>query len=296
MLITKKLSLHQILAMTWKVDLAMVAFCSVIYLFDTYLFTGFTLPIAFPALMGTAIAFFIGFNSNQAYSRWWEARIVWGGIVNDSRSWARSLVAYNQDSPFSQRMIYRHIVFLYVTVAMLRKETIDKDYLAKYLDAEELAQLNPHEHFANALLNNQAYDLDHLHKNNQLNDFAFAGLNQLLQSFCDGLGKSERINNTPFPITYTYFTQISIWLFITLITMSTSTAVGFPSILLGWLMGFVFNVIHLNGLELVNPFEKGAMAIPISSITRNIEINLLHTLKQQEVPAPLAPINGEYLL
>ena len=167
MLITKKLSLHQILAITWKVDLAMVAFCSVIYVLDTYLFTGFSLPIAFPALMGTAIAFFIGFNSNQAYSRWWEARIVWGGIVNDSRSWARSIVAYNQDPLVSQRMIYRHIAFLYATVAMLRKEAIDKDYLAKYLDADELAQLNPHEHLANALLNIQAQDLISLYKNIQ---------------------------------------------------------------------------------------------------------------------------------
>lgn len=296
MLITKKLSLHQIMAITWKVDLSMVAFCAVIYLCDTHVFTGFSLPIAFPALMGTAIAFFIGFNSNQAYGRWWEARIVWGGIVNDSRSWARSLIAYNSDAQVSKQMIYRHIAFLYATVAMLRKENIDQAYLAKYLTQDEINQLNPHEHLANALLNKQAVDLASLQQSGKISDFAFAGLNQLLQNFCDGLGKSERINNTPFPITYTYFTQLSIWLFIALITMSTSTAVGLPSILLGWLMGFVFNVIHLNGLELVNPFVATSMSVPISSITRNIEINLLHALKHVDVPAPLAPIGGEYLL
>ena len=57
MLIGKNLSLFRILKFTWKIDLLMLAFCGVIYLMDAYWWVSFKLPIAFPALMGTAIAF-----------------------------------------------------------------------------------------------------------------------------------------------------------------------------------------------------------------------------------------------
>jgi putative membrane protein len=76
--------------------------------------------------------------------------------------------------------------------------------------------------------------------------------------------------------------------------MSTASIVGLPSIILGWLMGFVFNVIHLNGMSLVNPFELTPSTIPIATITRNIEINLLQMLKEKDIPAPLEPLYNLY--
>src|SRR3546814_12751991 len=41
------------------------------------------------ALFGTAIALFMGFRTNAAYARWWEARTLWGALINASRSLAR---------------------------------------------------------------------------------------------------------------------------------------------------------------------------------------------------------------
>ncbi|NNL03203.1 MAG: hypothetical protein HKP39_13090, partial [Eudoraea sp.] len=38
------------------------------------------------ALIGTAVAFVIGFQNNAVYGRIWEARKIWGGIVNTSRT------------------------------------------------------------------------------------------------------------------------------------------------------------------------------------------------------------------
>jgi putative membrane protein len=96
MLIKHKLTLRQIFYFTWKVDLMLLICCTIVYFIDTYwLSMHISIPVAVSAVLGTAIAFFIGFNNNQAYDRWWEARIIWGGLVNDSRSWARSLLYYN---------------------------------------------------------------------------------------------------------------------------------------------------------------------------------------------------------
>jgi len=80
------------------------------------------LPIS---VIGTAVAFYVGFKNNQAYDRMWEARKIWGGIVNDSRSWGMMIDAYITDlftsnqidqeelQQIKKRLIYRHIGWLY---------------------------------------------------------------------------------------------------------------------------------------------------------------------------------------
>ena len=125
MLIAQNIRLSRILINTWKVDLIMIASCTVTYFARTFLIAHhLDIPSIIPSVLGTAIAFFIGFNNNQAYDRWWEARKIWGSLVNDSRSWARSLINYTDDSPDTQkivvRMIKRHIAFLYCLKGALR--------------------------------------------------------------------------------------------------------------------------------------------------------------------------------
>lgn len=294
MLIGKNLSLFRILKITWKIDLLMIGFCGLVYLLDTYWLLSFKLPIAFPALMGTAIAFFIGFNNNQAYNRWWEARMIWGGIVNDSRSLARNLVAYSLDNHAAKRIVRRHIGFLYALTASLRKYKQDENHL-QYITSDDVEKLKFISHIPNGLLSIQAQEIKDLRAKQQITDFEFTILNRLIENLCDAMGKSERINNTVFPINYLFFTKLFIWLFIALITMATNS-VGAAAIILGWVMGFVFNTINLNGLNLMNPFEHQPSGVPISSITRNIEINLLQEIGADNIPDPLPVIHGEYIL
>lgn len=80
------------------------------------------LPIS---VVGTAVAFYVGFKNNQAYDRLWEARKIWGAIINSSRAWgsiAKSFVTdkfvegkIDQETLFKhrKRIIYRHIAWLY---------------------------------------------------------------------------------------------------------------------------------------------------------------------------------------
>ena len=93
-----------------------------------YVFTGWNI-LAIPwlpiSVIGTAVAFYLSFKNNQSYDRLWEARKIWGGIVNSSRSWGSMVRAYVRDhrgeDQFSEneirstirRLIYRHIAWLY---------------------------------------------------------------------------------------------------------------------------------------------------------------------------------------
>ncbi|WP_027391455.1 bestrophin family protein [Aquimarina latercula] len=80
------------------------------------------LPVS---VIGTAVAFYVGFKNNQAYDRMWEARKIWGGIVNDSRTWGMMVDGFvtnlfssekasgKEIHDIKQRLIYRHIAWLY---------------------------------------------------------------------------------------------------------------------------------------------------------------------------------------
>ncbi len=298
MLLKQNLGLYRFIKITWRLDILMLCLCTLVYFVDTTLLPGLHIPVALATLMGTALAFFIGFNNNQAYDRWWEARIIWGGLVNDSRSWARSILQYAQnekDGEIQRRMILRHIGFLYALKASLRRMN-DNQY-KKFLSKDEIDKVASYANVPNAILDEQAADLQRLSDLNMIDGYRFLGLDGLLKNFCDGMGKSERINNTVFPTTYIYFTRLFIWLLMLIVTMAISEEVGPAAIFFGWAIGFVFHISHLNGMNIINPFELKAPAIPLDSITRTIEINLLQALQEKDIPAPVqAANNNEYIL
>lgn len=296
MLLAQNIRISRILRNTWQVDLIMIASCTGAYLVREYLIANhYSIPAIIPSLLGTAIAFFIGFNNNQAYDRWWEARKVWGALVNDSRSFARSLLNYvDDDQEIAKRMIYRHIAFLYALKTNLRGGINDCN--VRYLTETDQAAISGNNNLHNAILNLQSADLQLLSKNGQIDGFRFIEINGLLVRFSDSMGMSERIKNTVFPTTYSYMTKVFIWLFVVTFTLVISEGAGVYSIFLGWLIGFVFVSTQINGMSLVDPFMNNSASIPLNQITRTIEINLLQMMGATEVPEPVKPINGEYVL
>jgi len=296
MLLVQNIRLTRILRNTWQVDLIMIASCTGAYLVREYLIAHhFEIPVIIPSLLGTAIAFFIGFNNNQAYDRWWEGRKIWGALVNDSRSFSRSLLTYTSDADTTAvRMIHRHIAFLYVLKASLRNATDEN--VSKYLSEEDVEEISHHTNMHNALLIIQARDLQTLYQADKIDGFKFMDINGMIVRFTDSMGMSERIKNTVFPTTYTYLTKVFIWLFVVSFTLVISQSAGVYAIFLGWLIGFVFVSTQINGMSLVDPFLNNSSGVPLNQITRTIEINLLQMLNETEIPEPIKAINDEYIL
>lgn len=302
MLIANNIRLSRMLKDTWQVDLIMIATCTIFYFFHFFLLRHhFDIPAIVPTVLGTAIAFFIGFNNNQAYDRWWEARRIWGGLVNDSRSWARDVMMYVSSDTLpdaelkaiQQEMIYRHIAFLYQLKCNLRGDnSVVKSYISE-AGQEEISRQNNHH---NALLQIQSRQLQHIYKQGLIDGYQFLQMDSLLIKFCDEMGMCERIKNTVFPTTYNYLTKVFIWLFVIALELVTVQSMGAWSIFMSWLLGFVFVSTQINGMNLVNPFENKASGVPINQITRTIEINLLQMMGEKDIPPPITPVNDEYVL
>lgn len=59
------------------------------YVYEYLGFTHIDLTMSISTVLGISVSLLLGFRTNAAYDRWWEARKVWGGIVNDSRTFVR---------------------------------------------------------------------------------------------------------------------------------------------------------------------------------------------------------------
>jgi ion channel-forming bestrophin family protein len=304
MLIKHDLNIKRVLTGTWKGLLFSLFTCAVIYYInEIWLSNIFDFPDFVPAVLGTALAFFIGFNNNQAYDRWWEARKIWGALVNDSRTWAREVVNYVQDSDklhgddlaqVKREMVKRHIAFLYVLKAFLRKSG-DQSY-KQYLSEKDLDAIGQHTNKHNAILSQQANALNLLYGNGNISSPKFIEMNKMLTAFSDEMGASERIRNTVFPATYNYYAKAFIWVFIYSATMTMGNNIGVWAVMFGTLLGYVFLTIQKIGQLLVNPFDSVPSGVSLDQITRTIEINLLEMLGEKNIPKPIEVINNEYVM
>ncbi|MCT4622231.1 MAG: hypothetical protein N4A46_01315 [Schleiferiaceae bacterium] len=304
MLLKKNVNINQVIEGTWENFLFILITCILTYFLNKFVFHNlFDVPGLLPTILGTALSFFIGFNNNQAYDRWWEARKIWGALVNDSRSWARQVFHYvskseelNDDKVQSakKRMIHNHIAFLYALKENLRNEQ-DQTYLG-YLDSNDVEKIKSESNKANAILGLNNGVLNNIHKLDGIDGFQFLALNEMLVNFSNEMGKSERIKNTVFPTTYSYYTRMFIWVFIFSATLSMSQTIGPWAILIGLLIGYVFLTTYKIGASLVNPFENIPTGVSITQITRTIEINMLETLKEAEIPKPAESVDGIYIM
>jgi len=278
-------------------------------------------------LVGTAAAFLIGFKNTQTYNRTWEARQIWGAIVNSSRTWGILVKdTVNGGDDEIRKLFYRHFAWLTALRYQLRefrtwettqlasniefsnfytvpeKETKLEDELQKYLSQDELNYILTKKNKAAQLVAMQSAHLRRLKDSGKLSELDFIELQRTLSAFHENQGKSERIKNFPYPRQFATVNQMFVRLFIAILPFGIiqefsklSTSVGeyfvWATVPCTVIVAFVFHLMERIGEATENPFEGGANDVPISAISRGIEIDLRDMLNEKDLPSPLAPKN-----
>ena len=332
MITAKRLDIFKIVKLSLSHIIWLIAGSSLITSLYFLKILTFSIPWVPVSVIGTAVAFFVGFKNNQAYDRMWEARKIWGGIVNSSRTWGIQVNGYisglqnnkmekNELQKIKQRLIYRHIAWLYTHRNQLLESkewehgtsnhSIDQSVtkfqnklglnlfteeassvkMSTYIDVKELDYLKQVNNKATQIINNQSCDLSDLREDNTLDDIRYYALMKTLGQFYELQGKNERIKNFPLPRQYanlsSYFTGIFLLLLpFTLIPelMSKGTFGVWWSIPIVTLIGWVYIMMELISEYTENPFEGLPNDIPMLSMCRSIEIDLREMLKETEIP------------
>lgn len=248
------------------------------------------MPPSIPGFIGTAISILLSFKIGQSYDRWWEARKVWGAIVNDSRSLVLQLQALVDEGNQTviRRMAFRQIAWCYCLGQSLRGLSPTEN-LAPLLNDEEMAVISGHNNKPLALLSLHCRDLQDLRRNQQLDLFAHIQIDQTLVRLCDAQGKAERIKTTVFPVTYGYFLHGIIYLFVITLSLSLKDVPFRFELPLLLAISMAFFLLEKSATHMQNPFENRPTDTAVTAIARTIEINLKQLVGESEVPPPLAP-------
>lgn len=248
------------------------------------------IPLTIPALLGTVISLLLGFRSNQAYDRWWEARHIWGAIVNESRTLARQVLTFTDIVEegddvhlFRERIIRRQIGWCFSLGQALRGNPALHG-LDGYLNRKELEAVSHYDNVPSALLDQHGRDLKRALENGWINRYQQVELDRTVTRLCDAMGKCERIKHTVFPSTYSLYIHFSLLLFITLLPFGVIEYFGFLEIPLVMAVSASFLLIEKMAIHLQDPFENKPTDTPMTAIARNIEKNLRQMLRDQEMP------------
>lgn len=263
------------------------------------------LPVIPVTILGGALAIFIAFKNNSAYDRWWEARKIWGAMVNSSRLMATEVMSLmtlkhvnengNTDDlkATQKRMIYRQIAWVN-SMRMALREQPEWQVLEPYLEKEEYEQMLKAPNKSTFLNHRNGMDLERALSKGYIEDFRHMAMVGLIRDFYDQQGMNERIKKTVFPFYYTYFTKVFLWLFIIILPFALVHTMNYVSIPLSVAISFVFYIIDKLGNITEDPFENRAADIPMTAICKTIEIDLRYILGETDLPDGARPEYSRY--
>lgn len=271
MYVGKKFSFSTLWFFAWRNILAMFALSSFVYFSYEWLNWKFiAIPFLPVATIGTAVAFYVGFKNNSSYERLWEARRIWGGITNTSRSWAAiviNLLERDEDSQtaseIKKELIYRQMAWTNVLRVQLRRrinwnyeskvDELSVDFVTKHIpqvlcepEIEELLieftseaetkALKTKANIAAHLLKQQIKTVTKLKQINLIDTFEHQTLMQHVTECYNQQGAAERIKTFPFPRQYANFSVIFVYIFMFLLPFGLVREMSALGILSSWLL------------------------------------------------------------
>jgi len=180
-----------------------------------------------------------------------------------------------------------------------RDSTLETD-LQPYINEHDFEYVIGKDNKQTALLYLQSHHLRELKERGVIWGFAFLELEGVLQELC----KSERIKNFPYPRHYATLNHLFMWIFVLLLPLAlvpqfdeigSGLLEKYPIAgdLFVWLaipfyvvVAWIFHTMERVGRTGENPFEGTVNDVPISTISRGIEIDLRQNLGESNDEIP----------
>jgi putative membrane protein len=252
------------------------------------------------SLFGSAIGIIVAFRNQSSYGRWWEARTLWGALVNNSRSWARQVTTVmmplndaeaGELKTMQRRLVYHQIAYMHALRQHLRGLEPWEE-LVPLLSEQELVELRDQKNVPLAIQQQMGTLLRHCQVRGWIDLGNWLALDQNLDDLVDAQGGAERIKNTPMPKQYDYFPQLFVQMYCMMLPLGLVQNMGWYTPLGSTLVGFIFLALDKIGRDLDDPFENNIYDVPLTSITTTIEINLRQLLGETVLPTAGTPVSG----
>ena len=247
-------------------------------------------------LLGIALSLFLGFRNNASYQRWWEARGLWGQLVYDARSLCRQALSYiDEDNPIGRdtqrRLIHLSIAFTHAVRHRLRNTSPWED-IERFVDPKYHSKMRQAKNLPDYLMRLMGKELGHCRKQHLLSEQMVQNMDERLNSMTVVLAACERIHNTPLPFAYTLLVHRTTYLYCFMLPFGLVSSLGWVTPLICSVIAYTFFGLDALSEELELPFGLADNQLPLTALSRTIEINLLEALGETDLPADISPIKG----
>lgn len=241
-----------------------------------YLFPSASLPIGPFEYGGLIMGLILVFRINAGYDRWWEARKLWGNVVNQSRNLAIILVNYTNHE--AKDWIFK-ITNMISALPYLMKDNLrgktDLQDISQLINVNDIRKLNESIHRPITLASMMAHELQIARNNHGLDSFAFLRAQEQIEHIIDAHGACERILNTPMPFVMAIKSRRFILIFLLMLPFALANASLFISPLIAGIVSYALFSLDQIGVELQNPFsEENLSHLPLDNICKNIANNI----------------------
>lgn len=308
MITRKQMKLKTALRFSWKILLysfgcALAAYL-IYLLFDV---SHISIPPSVVAILGAALAIILAFRNASAYERWWEARSLWGEMVNESRTFTRQALTVvdpvnipNELLDACYKLVRGQIAWVNALRLQMRNDSdpeVWQKEVGTYFTPEEFAFFLSKSNKATHIGIHQGRVIKELNANGVLDTYSYIQIDDTLTRITAIQGDCERINDTPLPRPYDYYTRIFLALFILFFPFGMVDI--FSSLKFTWVLvpitvvvGWMFYQIYVFGKILSRPFDNIETDVPMTSICRDIEIDLKEIIGDANIPEPFVSLNG----
>lgn len=280
-----------------RLGLLLIFDVTISLLYTTFGLSLVSLPNLPLAMMGGALSIFLAFRNNSAYDRWWEARTLWGALVNTARTFARqALTLVDADGPADKdpsclELVELQVLYVHALRCHLRRQNPFPE-LEESADPRFVAWLRTQRNVPVAILLRLGALLRALFDANRIDSYRFATIDGTLSDLCNIQGGCERIKNTPLPRQYEYLPRLLVSVYCLLLPLGLVSGMGLFTPLASTLVSFIFISLDCIGRDIEDPFENTVHDTPIGSLSRMIEINLRQSIGAKELPKEVRPIEG----
>ena len=250
-------------------------------------------------LMGLPLAIFLGFRNSTAYDRYWEGRKLWGELVLRCRSLSRQCQSFIQPADIAQapgaeaarqRLIYRAIGFVHALRLQLRDRT-DCGELRRWMPQAEWPRLEKASSKHDALMLAMGKELGQCQRQGWIEPCLAVSIDATLSGMTAAAASCERIKGTPIPFSYTLLLHRTAYLYYFLLPFGLVDTIGFMTPFVVAIVAYTFFGLDALGDEIEEPFGLEANDLPLDTLCRAIEVNLLESLDEPVLHPKMEPAN-----
>lgn len=293
-----------VLPQIWRRVLVTTGLACVLTLLHMYLgwFTRSVPPLLF-TVVGLALSIFLGFRNSTGYDRYWEGRKLWGGLVNTSRNFSRRILTLihserpeeaEQVRALQREMVYLVIAYVHSLRCHLRGDAYQT--LAPLLTESDFVRLQAWSHPPLYLAQRLGESIALAHAHGWLNPLHVSLLEEPLSGLIDIQGGCERIKSTPIPLAYLILLHQLVAIYCLALPFGMVEGLDTYTPVVVMIVSYAFLGLDAIGDSIENPFELDDHDLPLSALSRSIEVNLRTQLGEVELPPLLQPDRSGLLM